>query len=246
MKKVTRAVKRQYGPTARRVAVRTHVAWYWRGLFMALALTFGIGVAWWMYDIGSLFAGFDRKATEHELVELRSRLKQLESENGVLRAAQITNSSHNQIDSAAQQDTERALKVLQDENAQLREKLAFFRGMDSSDHTGGLNISRFKVERGAAGVYRYQLLLVLTGQKDKVFHGRLQLVVTTKGAGKNNILTFPANGVEKEKFIISVKSYQRLEGDFQLPVASEVMGVEARIFGEGSAQPKLTKTVNLS
>lgn len=246
MKKFVRAVKRRYGPTSRRVAVRTHVAWYWRGLFMAVALSCGIGLAWWMYDIGSYFAGFDRGATDQEFVLLRDKLKQLETDNARLRSVQLATDSHSRIDSAAQQDTERALKALQDENAQLKEELAFFRGINSGDHGAGVNVYRFKVEPGGAGMYRYQLLLVQAGQREKVFQGRLQLVVTTQEGGKSNVRTFPANALAKDKFIVSVKSYQKLEGDFQLSPSSVVKSVEARIFGEGSTQPRLTKTVNLS
>lgn len=246
MKKMAHAVKRRYGLTARRVAVRTHVAWYWRGVFMAVALSCGVVLAWWMYDIGSRFSGFDREATGQELAQLRGKLKQLEADNGRLRTIQVTTDRHKQIDSAAQQDTERALKTLQDENAQLKEKLAFFLGMSSGDQGDGVNISRFKVERGAAGLYRYQLLLFQAGRRDKVFQGRLQLVVTTQDDGKNNARIFPADVLAKDKFIVSVKSYQKFEGDFQLPLTAVVKSVEARIFGEGSTQPKLTKTVNLS
>lgn len=245
MKRIARAVKRRYGITSRHVAVRTHVAWYWRGLLMAVALGCGIGLAWWMYDIGSHFAGFDRGATEQEMVRLRDKLEQLESDNGRLRAAQATIDRHSRIDSAAQQDIEDALKALLDENAQLKEKLAFFRGVSAGERGAGVNVYRFKVEPGAGGAYRYQLLLVQSGQRDKVFQGRLQLVVTTQDAGKNTVRVFPANAMVKEKYMISVKSYQKLEGDFQLPSASVLKSVEARIFGEDSAQPKLTKTVNL-
>jgi len=102
------------------------------------------------------------------------------------------------------------------------------------------------VEPGVAGTYRYQLLLVQAGQREKVFQGRLQLVVTTQDGGKNNVRIFPANALARDNFIVSVKSYQKFEGNFQLPPASVVKSVEARIFGEGSTQPKLTKTVNLS
>jgi len=246
MKRLTRAVKRRYGITSRQVAVRTHVAWYWRGLFMVVVLSCGIGSAWWMYDIGSHFSGFERGATAQELVLLRDKLKQLESDNGRLRAAQVTTDRHSQIDSAAQQDTEHALKALQDENAQLKEELAFFRGVSSGDSGAGVNVYSFKVESGTAGIYRYQLLLVQAGQHDKFFQGHLQLVVTSQDGSKNTIRVFPASTMAKDKILISVKSYQKVEGNFQLPPSAVLKSVEARIFGEGSTQPKLTKTVNLS
>ncbi|BCB25507.1 hypothetical protein SKTS_03930 [Sulfurimicrobium lacus] len=213
---------------------------------MAVALGCGIGLAWWMYDIGSQFAGFDRGATDRELVQLRDKVKQLEADNGRLRTVQVAADRHSLIDNAAQQDTERALKGLQDENAQLKEQLAFIRGVSSGERGGGVTVSRFKVEPGAAGVYRYQLLLVRAGQQDKVFQGRLQLVVTTQDGGKNVLRTFPADASAKGKFVVSVKSYQKLEGEFQVPPAAVVKSVEARVFGEGSSQPKLSKTFNLS
>ncbi|MEN6587628.1 MAG: DUF6776 family protein [Sulfuricella sp.] len=212
---------------------------------MAVALGCGIGLAWWMYDIGSQFAGFDRDATDRELVQLRDKVKQLEADNGRLRAVQVAADRHSMIDNAAQQDTEHALKVLQDENAQLKEQLAFIRGVSSGER-GGVTVSRFKVEPGAAGVYRYQLLLVRAGQQDRIFQGRLQLVVTTQDGGKNVLRTFPADASAKGEYIVSVKSYQKLEGKFQVPPAAVVKSVEARVFGEGSAQPKLSKTFNLS
>lgn len=244
--KFIRAVKRRYGMASRPMAVRTHVAWHWRGLFMAVALAVGVGLAWWMYDIGSRFAGFDRGVADHEQAQLRDRVKRLELENGRLESAQVKTERHSQIDNAAQRDLQRDLKALQDENALLKEELAFFRGMMSGEHAAGVNIYRFTVERGAVGSYRYQLLLVQAGQREKVFQGRLQLVVTAQEGTRKTVLTFPDNAAAGEKFAVSLKSYQKLEGAFQLPPAVVVKSVEARIFGDGSVQPKLTKMVSLS
>ena len=70
--------------------------------------------------------------------------------------------------------------------------------------------------------------------------------MTIQDGDKSTVRIFPTNAMAKDKFVISVKSYQKLEGDFQLPPTAVLKSVEARIFGEGSTQPKLTKTVNLS
>jgi hypothetical protein len=59
-------------------------------------------------------------------------------------------------------------------------------------------------------------------------------------------LIFPAAATVGDKFTVSMNAYQKLEGDFQLAPTSVVKSVEARIFGEGSSQPRLTKTLNLS
>lgn len=244
--KFARAVKRRYGLAARRVAVRTHVAWYWRGLLMAAALGVGVALAWWMYEVGSRFPGFERGAAVQELELLREKLKLLEADNNRLQLAQVKTERHNQINSAAQRDTERILKTLQDENARLKEELAFFRGMMSGDQAAGVSVYRFKVERGMPGAYRYQLLLVQAGQREKVFQGRLQLVVTSQEGGNKRVLTFPVDTGSDDKFRINLKYYQNLEGSFQVMPNLMVKSVEARIFSEGSTQPKLTKIVNLS
>lgn len=246
MKKVARAVRRRYGMAARPVAVRAHVAWYWRGLLMLAALSFGVGMAWWMFDIGGQFAGFDRGAANQEMLSLRDKLRVLEEDNRRLQAAQVKTDRHSQIDSAAQRDTERMLKTLQDENARLKEELAIFRGMTSGEQTAGVNIYNFKVERTMAGRYRYHLLLVQSRQQGKPFKGRLQLAVTTQDSGRKDVVIIPAAATENDKFTVSMNTYQKLEGDFQLAPTSVVKSVEARIFGEGSSQPRLTKTVNLS
>ena len=180
-------------------------------------------------EAAQIIAQLDMQAINdmvRELVQLRDKLKQLEADNGRLRMAQVATDRHSQIDSAAQQETEHVLKFLQDENAQLKEELAFFRGISSGDRGAGVNVYRFKVEPGVAGMYRYQLLLVQAGQREKVFQGHLQLVVTTQEGGRNNVRTFPANSLASDKFVVSVKSYQKLEGDFQLPTTSVVKTVE--------------------
>lgn len=246
MKNVARAARRRYGLTSRRVAVRTHVAWYWRGLFMVAALCCGIGLAWWMSDIGGLFSGVNRGYADQQLMRMRDRIKQLETENERLRTLQISNDRHSQIDNAAQLDTERALKGLQDENAQLKEKLAIFHGINSAGHVAGVNVYRFKVEPLGGELFRYQLLLFQAGQRDKVFQGRLQLVVTARVGTKNSVLIFPESPAQKNKYILTVKSYQELEGSFQLPSDSVLVSVEARIFSAGANQPILTKLVKLS
>jgi len=239
-----RAVKRRYGLASRRMAVRTHVAWHWRGLFLAAALGTGAALAWWMYDVSGHSEEFDRGAAEQEMSRLRERLGQLETEIERLRSVQVKVERSSQIDNAAQRDLVGELKTVRDENASLKEELAFYRGIASGEHAPGMSIYRFTVDRREGGGYHYQLMLVQDGRGAKVFQGRLQLAVTAQGAGGAKVVLFPAGG-PSEKFSVSLKTYQKLEGDFQLAPSAQAKSVEARIFADGSAQPKLTKTVSL-
>ncbi|MBZ0104136.1 MAG: hypothetical protein K8H84_00755 [Sulfuricella denitrificans] len=241
-----RARRRKYSMASRRVAVRSHVAWYWRGLFMSLALGVGIALAWWIYDLAGGLTALGRGDATQGVEQLSSRVRQLEAVNAQLQSAQVKIDRHTQIDAEAQKNLEHELKALQAENATLREELAFIRGMTSSDHSSALNVQRFTVKNVLPGAYRFQLQLVQAGQKERVFHGRLQLVVTIQDGRGKSVQVFPANAVADEKFKISLKSYQSLEGVFQLAPGAVARSVEARIFSDGSTQPKLSKTVNLS
>lgn len=241
-----RAKRRKYNLASRRMAVRGHVAWYWRGLFMSVALGVGVALAWWIYDLAGGLAGSSQGASWQGVEQLSARVRQLEAQNAQLQSAQVKIDRHTQIDAEAQKNLERELKALQAENATLKEELAFIRGMKSADHSSALNIQRFTVKSVVPGSYRFQLQLVQAGQKEHVFHGRLQLVVMAQDGGAKSVQVFPGNAVTDDKFRINLKSYQSIEGVFQLAPGLVVRSVEARIFSEGSAQPKLSKTVNLS
>lgn len=230
----------------RRVAVRTHVAWYWRGVYVIIALGVSVALAWWLYATGGGVAGPEREASGASVEALMVRIGELEAENVQLRSAQVKHDRHTQIDAEAQKSLEHDLGVLQEENAALREELAFIRGMSSTDRSGALNIQRFSVKNESSGAYRFQLLLVQAGQKERVFRGRLQLVVKAQSGSGKHVLVFPDSSVLDEKFKVNLKSYQSIEGDFQLAPGLVAKSVEARIFSEGSTQPKLSKTVSLS
>ncbi|MDP2828997.1 MAG: hypothetical protein Q8O37_10355 [Sulfuricellaceae bacterium] len=246
MRKIARAVKRKYGMANRAVAVRPHVSWRWRGAVLTAALCIGLALAWWLFDMGGVFAGLDRGATEQELVSLRGKVNTLESENVALHAAMAKSNQHEQIDSVAQADLEQTLKNTQLENAKLKEELAFLQGMSSSEKPVGLSIHRFRVDKNPSGTYRYQLYLLQSGQSGVPFKGEFKLVVTGKSGARPSVLSFPADSSANNNFKFNFKSYQKLEGDISLPADYVVKSVEARIFGNDSGKPRLAKTINLS
>lgn len=229
-----------------RVAVRPHLAWYWRSLFLGAVLCFGVVLAWWVFANGGLFSGGNRGGSEREFEQLGVRLRQLETENAQMRVSRATLDRYSQIDAEAQKSLERELKSLQAENAALKEELAFIRGMASPDRSGALNIQRFTVRRSIPGTYRFQLLLVQAGQKEKTFRGRFQIVVTVLGEDGKSVRLLPSGVAAGENYKISLKSYQSIDGEFQVAPGQVVKSVEARIFSDGSTQPKLSKIVNLS
>mgnify|MGYP001601723321 CR=1 FL=1 len=246
--RLRRVLKRRFSIAASPLAVRRHVAWYWRLPLMVVLLAGGIALSGLFYDAGTRFAGLDRGAAADELQRLHERLGSLERENTILRSDGAQSERKMQIEQATQNDLAKTVKALQDENAQLKEDLTFFRKQMSSDKSDGdLSIYRFKVENTMPGEYRYRLLLLQGGQREREFQGKVQFLVSLTQGGERLVMTLPsAKEAEAQAYNLNFKYYQRLEGVFHAEPKAQVKKVQIRVFEDGAAQPKLMQTVNLS
>jgi len=239
--------RQRFGISAPRMTVTTHVAWYWRMLGLVALLSCSLALAAWMYDAGRRFAGFDRSEAEQELTQLRESVGKLTEETAQLRASVNASESKLQIERAAQTQLGRQVKALEDENVRLKEDLAFFENLIPGEHRDNtLLINRFRVEPGALpGEFRYRLLLLQGGRRDKPFQGNLQLLVTLQQDGKGAIITLPEEGAAPA-YKISFKYFQRVEGTFRVAPGAKVKMVQVRIFENGTAQARATQNFNLS
>ena len=247
LSKPLKKIRQRFGISAPRMTVKTHVAWYWRMLGIIAILSTSFALAAWIYDAGRRFAGFDRSEAEQELSQLRESTGRLTRESAELRANVNASESKLQIERAAQTQLGRQVKVLEDENARLKEDLAFFENLIPGEHRDNtLLINRFRVEPGALpGEFRYRLLLSQGGRRDKPFRGNLQLVVSLQQDGKDAIITLPEDGgTEADK--INFTYVQRVEGTFRVAPAARVKRVQVRIFEGGSTQARATQSFNLS
>jgi hypothetical protein len=240
-------IRQRFGISAPRMTVKTHVAWYWRMLGLVAVLSCSFALAAWIYDAGRRFAGFDRSEAEHELSQLREDVGRLTRDTAGLRASVDASESKLQIERAAQAQLGRQVKVLEEENARLKEDLAFFENLIPSERRdNNLLINRFRVEPGALpGEFRYRLLLLQGGRRDKPFQGSLQLLVTVQQDGKDAIISFPEAGAAVE-YKLSFKYFQRVEDTFRVEPGARVKMVQVRIFESGSTQARATQSVNLS
>ena len=242
-----KTLRQRFGISAPRMTVQTHVAWYWRMLGLVVVLSCSFALAAWMYDAGRRFAGFDRSEAEQELSQLRESVGKLTKEAAELRASVNASESELQIERAAQTQLLRQVKTLEDENARLKEDLAFFENLIPSEHRDNtLLINRFRVDPGALpGEFRYRLLLLQGGRRDKPFQGNLQLLVTLQGSDKDVIISLPEDGAA-QAYKISFKYFQRVEGTFRVAPGARVKMVSVRIFETGSTQVRATQSFNLS
>ena len=247
--KLSKRLRQRFGIAAPKVAVRTHLAWYWRWLGIVVALAFSAALAAWMYDAGRRFAGFDSREVNQELAELRKKVDDGHGELERLRGVSNAADSRLSIERTAQQKLAQQVRGLELDNARLREELAIFESMLSTADAPGaqtLSINRFKVEPDALpGEYRYRLLLLTTGTKrDREFQGRLELVVGLSEDGKSAMMTLPeASGANAPAFRLAFKNFHRVEGTFRVNPKAKVEKVQVRIFEAGSGERRATQSV---
>jgi hypothetical protein len=243
-------MRQRFGIAAPRVAVHSHMPWYWRWIALAALLAVSAAGARWIYDAGRRFAGFDQSEVQSELAVAKRDLAAAQAELERLRA--IANAGENRlsIERSAQQKLAQQIRTLEQENAKVREDLATFESMLSSEARSGttLAIYRFKVEPDVLpGEYRYHLLLVTPrSRREREFSGRLELVVTLTDRGQNAMISFPEPGdAGASEFRLAFKYFRRVEGIFRVNPKAKVDNVQARVYETGSNQPRATMTAAL-
>ncbi|HEX9397910.1 MAG TPA: DUF6776 family protein [Burkholderiales bacterium] len=243
-------LRQRFGIAASRVAVRSQIPWYWRWLALSLLLGVSAATAAWIYDAGRRFAGFDRSEVQEELTVAMRELISARSELEHLRALTNAAESRLSIERTAQQRLAEQIRVLEQENARVREDLATFESMLVSDarNANGLTIYSFKVVADVLpGEYRYRLLLVTPSARgSREFAGRLELEVNLTESGQSAMMTFPEPAdAGAAAFRLSFKYFRRVEGTFRVSPKAKVEGVQARVYESGSNQPRATHAASL-
>jgi len=243
-----RTIKRRFGIAAPRVAVHTHVPWYWRWLSGAAFAGAIVGVAWLTYDLGRQYAGFDNSEAQREKSQLEALNGKLQDENAALRREIAAAERQLQIEQATHGNLSGQIQNLADENALLKEDLAFFQTlMASGGEAGGISVNRFRVQPDALpGEYRYRLLIAQSKQRVKDFRGKLQFIVDFEQAGKPEVISLPSDDHASQAYNLAFKFYQRVEGTFMVPPDAVIKKVQVRVLENGNPTPVSTQTVNLS
>jgi hypothetical protein len=243
-----RAFKRRFGIAAPRVAIHTHVPWYWRWLYFTVLAGVALGVGWLMYDFGRRYAGFDQGEALREKGQLQEQVSRLRDENASIRREIAAAERQLQIELSTHGNLSTQIRNLAEENALLKEDLAFFQTlMASGSEPGGISINRFRVQQDALpGEYRYRLLVVQSKQRVKEFHGSLQFIVDFDRAGASEVISLPRQGESAQAYNLVFKFYQRVDGTFVIPPGAAIKKVQVRVLESGNPTPVSIQTVNLS
>jgi hypothetical protein len=249
MPSLLKRLQLRFGISAPKMTVRTHVAWYWRWLGTMLLLAVSLALAAWMYDAGRRFAGFDRTELELEVSKLKDSLSQVKGEAADLRSIATASESRLKIEQAAQTQLAGQVKALEDENNRLREDLAFFETLIPAERRGDkVSILGFKVDRDVLpGEYRYRLLVLQGGKRDRGFSGSLQLIIEVQRDGKSDMILMPnPSDAGSAAFKLSFKYFHRVEGTFRVPAEVKVKAVQVRVMESGSGEARAVQNAVIS
>lgn len=217
--------------------------WYARIAVVIAAVALGVGVGRWT----AFGWGKNPDAQAREVEQLRQRVAGLDEELARLRPLASSGESRVQIERSAQQQLARQVQTLEEENARLKEELAVFDSLVPGT-TDRPVIQRLRVEAiGEHGEYRYRLLLIAGGGRDaREFNGSLQLVVNLTRDGRNAVVTLPEGNARDERFRLSFRRMQRIEGTFRVEPAAKVRSVQVRVLENGVREPRAMETVTIS
>lgn len=200
-----------------------------------------------MYDYGRFNAGYDSKDAEQAYTEmldikddLEGRIAELREQKALLeRAAQIEREAYNDLDAT--------LKVLQGEILELKEELAFYRGIVSPrEASRGLQLQRVELQHnGVSRSYRYKVVLTQVVKNERLASGKLKLEVEGLRSGEPVTLAL-SEITEKSVKDLSYrfKYFQNIEGDIELPENFEPLRMNVEILPGGRQDDKIDKTID--
>jgi hypothetical protein len=249
LKAALRWLKSRFGVGAPRVAVRMHMPWYMRWVLLLCVGAAVIGASWATYHFGSEFAGFRKSEIDGEMKRLHELTAKQSAELADVRKTLAVSESQRKIESATYGDLAKQVKSLAEENATLKDDLAFFQSLlPVPGKDDAVVINRFKLEPDAMpGEFRYRMLLVQGGQRPGDFHGHIQLVINAQQGAQKVVLMLPSEADAKsQQFQLQFKSFQRVEGTFRVEPGTVVKNIQVRVYQNGARTPKLTQSVNIS
>src|SRR5258708_36465246 len=69
-------LRQRFGIAAPRVAIHSHIPWYWRWVGIAILLGVSAASAAWIYDAGRRFAGVESSTVQDELSIVKRSLEE--------------------------------------------------------------------------------------------------------------------------------------------------------------------------
>jgi len=234
MRSVKRRLRRHFGATAHRVAVRAHFAWYWLPLAAFFALVLGYGAAYMQFS-GSQLRGMHQK------------IANVDARNQVVQFKLVQAERQLQVERAAQMNLSRELERVQTETMRLKEDIAFYQNIfNERKGLREIRLHTFKVNKALGNSdYDYHILLMQAGNHDKVTDGNLTLTLYGIPVGEVQPQPVAIQGSANLKQDLSFKYYQQVDGKFSLPVDVKPAYLLLEFVEKGTGRTNISEKVEI-
>jgi hypothetical protein len=227
------------------LVVKPHTPWKTRTLYILAAVAL-VAAAWAMYDYGRFSAGYDSRDAGQVYEEMLDIKDDLEKQVAELREQKALLERAAQIEREAYNDLDATLKVLQGEILELKEELAFYRGIVSPrEASRGLHLQRVAITPlGKSRTYRYKVVLTQVLKNDRLASGKVKIQVHGLSGGESAILRLSQITEKSVKDLnYRFKYFQTIEGDIELPEVFTPLRMRVEILPRGQEKDKIDKTI---
>ncbi|MGH6611707.1 MAG: DUF6776 family protein, partial [Burkholderiaceae bacterium] len=244
-----------------RVAVRSELPWRVKVLLSLVSISvisLIVAAALFVSSYRQAPVVDDSGAMNAEVDKARTEAKQAMVERDRKSALAVQLESQLRVDQAAHQQMQAQLKVLENENARLKEDLSFFESLlPTPANAKGVVIRSFRLQpideteleaqrpRSQSSketqALRYRLLVQQSGRPERDFVGAVSLTISLQRDGRPWVLQLPdATLPEAGPAPLSFRHYQRVEGTFELPEGAVVRSVQVKIQSGGEIRAQQT------
>lgn len=217
------------------------------GVIYTVLAVLAIAVIAGAFEFGRLRAGFNASEVERRRQHREGELATLTQQNRELRERIALLERSSEIDREAREQVQNNLSAMQDEVLELREQLAFYRGIVSpEDAQAGLRVQSFELYSGPAeDLYHFRLVLIQAIKHDRRASGRVDIVV--HGVRDGAPASIPLSELvtdDMDEMKYSFKYFQDFEGDLRLPENFTPARVDIAILPGGRASDAIRRTVD--
>ncbi|MFQ5469895.1 MAG: DUF6776 family protein [Gammaproteobacteria bacterium] len=215
-------------------------------MIVVLLLVTCIAGGWFVFDYGRQRAGFDRQRADAERDKFKGLLRQSQASIEGLRKQNARLTQAMEVDKFAYSEVEQSLQDLQNEVLDLKEELAFYRGIiNPEDLARGLQIQSFRIEKGVEpGQYSYRVILTHYNNSAFRMRGNIQMAILGVHEGVEKLLSqsdFLANNSAK-KINYRFKYFQELSGKILIPEGFVPVKVEITVIAKDRKKSSFTKS----
>lgn len=225
MKRTLHRLRRR-GPVDRRVSVRPQHPWYLKLGAVVILVGLGYGIAYWQYTMAHAPGSPLSNAFQAQIAMSERQL---------------------QIERATRSNAIKEMALLQDEIMQLKEDVAFYKGI-LSERGGSTRpqLQGVKISRTSnPSEFHYEINLTQANPQGKSIQGGLFLTLQGEQEGKSVSRPIVLEG-GVASMMVNFKKFRRVEGVFSIPQNLAAKSLLVEFVEAGTNSPRLTQTISLS